>query len=518
MRRATNFAVAAAASMIAGKLGAWLVTDSVSLLSSLADSVMDVLASLINLFAVRQALQPADREHRFGHGKAEPLAGLGQAVFITASAIFLIVEAVGRIMEPEPIERAPVGIGVMVFAILVTTALVAYQRRVVRLTGSTAIKADSLHYASDILTNIGVIAALALAMTVGWGLADPIIAIAIAGVIIHAAVRVAWSAIEQLMDHELPEADRERIRRIVLEHPEVLDCHDLRGPAAPASIPSSRSMSRWTARSRCSARTKYPTPWRPVSARPSPTRRSSSMPTPKASRSPCRASPGADPDRWNRETSACRDGRAGRWDSRRIGRRRGPRSPPPTRRWRRSSRATRARAWSARATSSSPSRAPSWPSRSRCARRTASGRGSRPASARSHRPRSRPARKRSCAAPASPARSRATCATSPIAFVSGAIDPERWQGADDEAVIADLLALRGVGRWTAEMVLIFYLQRPDVLPLADIGVRRAMGRHYGDGGSMEPDAIEARAECWRPWRSVAVWHLWRSLDPLPVAY
>ncbi|MDE0390965.1 MAG: cation diffusion facilitator family transporter [Rhodospirillales bacterium] len=228
MRRATSFAVAAAALMIAAKLGAWLVTDSVSLLSSLADSVMDVLASLINLFAVRQALQPPDREHRFGHGKAEPLAGLGQALFITASAIFLIVEAAGRIMEPEPIARAPVGIAVMVFAIVVTTALVAYQRRVVRLTGSTAIRADSLHYASDILMNIGVIAALALAMTVGWGLADPIIAIAIAGVIVHAAVRVGWGAIQQLMDHELPEKDRERIRRIVLEHPEVLDCHDLR--------------------------------------------------------------------------------------------------------------------------------------------------------------------------------------------------------------------------------------------------------------------------------------------------
>ena len=228
MRRATSLAVAAAALMIAAKLGAWLVTDSVSLLSSLADSVMDVLASLINLFAVRQALQPADREHRFGHGKAEPLAGLGQAVFITASGIFLIVEAVGRIMEPEPISRAPVGIGVMVFALLVTAALVAYQRRVVRLTGSTAIKADSLHYASDILTNIGVIAALVLALTLGWGLADPIIAILIAGVIIHAAYQVGRSAIEQLMDRELPEADRERIRQIVLEHPEVLDCHDLR--------------------------------------------------------------------------------------------------------------------------------------------------------------------------------------------------------------------------------------------------------------------------------------------------
>ena len=103
-------------------------------------------------------------------------------------------------------------------------------------------------------------------------------------------------------------------------------------------------------------------------------------------------------------------------------------------------------------------------------------------------------------------------------FVAGRIEPARWQDADDEAVIADLLALRGVGRWTAEMVLIFHLQRPDVLPLADIGVRRAMTSHYGDGSEMSVDAIEARAERWRPWRSVAVWHLWRSLDPLPVAY
>ena len=228
MRRATQFAVAAAGVMIAAKLGAWLMTDSVSLLSSLADSVMDVLASLVNLFAVRHALTPPDREHRFGHGKAEPLAGLGQALFITASVIFLMVEAVGRILEPEPIERAPVGIAVMVFAIVVTSALVLYQRRVVRLTTSTAIKADSLHYASDLLMNIGVIAALALAMTLGWGLADPIIALAIAGVILHASYRVARGAIEQLMDREFPDEERERIRKIVLEHPEVRDCHDLR--------------------------------------------------------------------------------------------------------------------------------------------------------------------------------------------------------------------------------------------------------------------------------------------------
>ncbi len=103
-------------------------------------------------------------------------------------------------------------------------------------------------------------------------------------------------------------------------------------------------------------------------------------------------------------------------------------------------------------------------------------------------------------------------------FVTGEIAPGRWQDADDEAAIADLLAIRGVGRWTAEMVLIFHLQRPDVLPLADIGVQRAIARHYGEGERMSAEAMEARARQWRPWRTVAVWHLWRSLDPLPVAY
>lgn len=104
------------------------------------------------------------------------------------------------------------------------------------------------------------------------------------------------------------------------------------------------------------------------------------------------------------------------------------------------------------------------------------------------------------------------------AFADGRIDPARWRAADDEAAITALVALRGVGRWTAEMFLIFHLQRPDVLPLADIGVRRAVARHYGAGAGATAESIEACARRWRPWRTAAVWHLWRSLDPLPVAY
>lgn len=228
MKRATFAAVSVAAVLIATKLGAWLITDSISLLASLVDSVMDVLASMINLIAVRHALQPPDREHRFGHGKLEPLASLGQAAFITGSGLFLIVEAVGRLIRPQLLDRGAVGIGVMVFSIVATACLVLYQRRVVRLTGSTAIKADSLHYASDVLVNGGVIVALILATTLGWSLADPLVAIGVAGFIIFSAARIAVEAFNHLMDRELPDEDRDRIKRIALQHPAVLDCHDLK--------------------------------------------------------------------------------------------------------------------------------------------------------------------------------------------------------------------------------------------------------------------------------------------------
>src|SRR6202043_494206 len=117
--------------MIAIKLVAWIATDSVSLLSSLLDSLLDGAASILNLLAVRHAVTPADREHRFGHGKAEPLAGLGQSAFIAGSAVFLFIEVLYRVLTPVPVENSQIGIGIMVFSIVVTIALVRYQRYVV---------------------------------------------------------------------------------------------------------------------------------------------------------------------------------------------------------------------------------------------------------------------------------------------------------------------------------------------------------------------------------------------------
>ena len=228
MRRAPYASVALAAILIGTKLVAWVLTDSVSLLSSMMDSLMDIAASLINLIAVRHALTPADSEHRFGHGKAEPLASLGQAAFIMGSGVFIVIQAVQRILHPATLERTEVGIGVMVFAIVATAALVAYQRYVVRRTGSTAIRADSLHYVTDVLVNGSVIVSLLLVTYLDWLYADPIFAIGIAFFVLYSAWRIVHEALRHLMDRELPDDERERIKVIVKAHSKVVSLHELK--------------------------------------------------------------------------------------------------------------------------------------------------------------------------------------------------------------------------------------------------------------------------------------------------
>jgi ferrous-iron efflux pump FieF len=235
-RIATYASVAVAAVLIAAKFTAWLETGSVALLSSLVDSLLDAAASLVNLIAVRHAMSPADREHRFGHGKAEPLAVLGQSAFITGSAMLLLAEAVRRLIWPVPVENPPAGIAVMVFSIALTIGLVSYQRHVVRRTGSIAISADELHYRSDLVLNSSVIAALVLGSLLDFPLLDPLFGAAIGLWIVYSAVRLARLSLFQLMDHELPDEERERIRAIALTHPDVIAAHDLRtrvaGPTA----------------------------------------------------------------------------------------------------------------------------------------------------------------------------------------------------------------------------------------------------------------------------------------------
>ncbi len=232
MRLATYASVAVAGTLVVAKLVAWFSTDSVALLSSLVDSLLDIGASLINLLAVRHALQPADREHRFGHGKLESIAGLGQSAFIAGSAIFLLFEAGNRVAHPRAIVHGSAGIAVMVFSIVLTLALVMFQSYVVRRTASVAITADSIHYRSDLLMNIGVIVALVLSHWLGWFIADPIIALLIAVYILHSAFTITRQSFDALMDRELPDEERQRIRDIATSHPEVHSLHDLRTRSA----------------------------------------------------------------------------------------------------------------------------------------------------------------------------------------------------------------------------------------------------------------------------------------------
>ncbi|WP_417535172.1 cation diffusion facilitator family transporter [Methylophaga sp.] len=228
MRIATYASVVTAITLIIVKLFAWFLTDSVSILATLVDSSLDVLASVLNMIAVHHALQPADREHRFGHGKAESLAGLGQSMFIAGSAGILLLQAINRLFKPEAMEQGmTIGIAVMVFSIIATFALMVFQNYVIKQTDSTAIKADALHYKTDLLVNGGVILALVLSLN-GWTLSDPLIAIAIALFILHSAWGIVRESIDLLMDHELPDNEREKISALVLKHPQARGLHDLR--------------------------------------------------------------------------------------------------------------------------------------------------------------------------------------------------------------------------------------------------------------------------------------------------
>ena len=227
LRWATYASVATATVLIAGKLAAALLTQSVSVLASLVDSMMDIAASIINLLAVHYSLQPPDRDHRFGHGKAEPLAGLAQAAFIAGSALFLVLHAIDRLLHPQPLNDGLVGIGVQVFALVLTGVLLAFQRYVIRRTQSTAISADALHYATDLLTNAAIIIAIGLTMW-GWPSMDSIFAIGIACYILYSAGHIGYESIQLLMDHELPPDVHARIKQIVRAHSSVRGVHDLR--------------------------------------------------------------------------------------------------------------------------------------------------------------------------------------------------------------------------------------------------------------------------------------------------
>jgi cation diffusion facilitator family transporter len=227
MRQATFAALAVALTLALAKAIAWWLSGSVSLLAGLTDSLLDGAASLLNLIAVHYALRPADEDHRYGHGKAEALAGLGQALFIGVSAVVVGVHGVERLLNPQPLGAATLGIAVMLLSLALTAALLLFQRHVVRQTGSTAIRADSLHYRSDLLLNASILLALLLA-SFGWPQLDALFGIGIAFFILWSALSIAREASAVLMDKELAPELSERMHLLACSIPGVLGVHDLR--------------------------------------------------------------------------------------------------------------------------------------------------------------------------------------------------------------------------------------------------------------------------------------------------
>lgn len=220
-------AVAVAIALVIIKLAAWLSSGSVSVLASLIDSSLDGLVSLLNCFAIRYAMAPADDEHRFGHGKAEAVAGLIQVAFICGSAGFLFLHAINNLLDPQALTHTDTSVAAMAVSLLLTLALVTFQQWVVKRTGSNAVAADSLHYLSDILANGSVIVALLLSYW-GYTRVDAGLGIIISFFILHTAWQIGKRSLKLLLDEELGPAVWQPIEQIVLANPDVRGYHQLR--------------------------------------------------------------------------------------------------------------------------------------------------------------------------------------------------------------------------------------------------------------------------------------------------
>ncbi|MBI3655032.1 MAG: cation transporter [Acidobacteria bacterium] len=226
--RAAFFAVLVAFGLFLLKILVGFATHSMSILASGVDSLMDLMASTINFFSIKSAAEPADESHQFGHGKIESLSGLLQGLLIGISALYLAYRSLMRLVHEEPLELVQLGIVTMVVSTLVTIVLVRYMQKVASTTGSLALRADSLHYASDVLTNLGSLLALVLVRWTGQSRIDPVISLVIAGYIFRSAAVVFKNSIDILMDRSLAREVIEEIRSVLQSEPSVRGFHRLR--------------------------------------------------------------------------------------------------------------------------------------------------------------------------------------------------------------------------------------------------------------------------------------------------
>ncbi|HBY84711.1 MAG TPA: divalent metal cation transporter FieF [Colwellia sp.] len=227
VRLAAIFSTSTAFILVLIKLYAWLVTDSSAMLASTTDSILDLFASIMSIVILRFALAPADKEHSFGHGKAESLAGLVQASFVLGSAILLIFSGVSRLLNPQVIMHSEVAIWVTIISIVLTLVLVVFQRYVIKRTGSIIISGDALHYQSDLFLNLGVLAAIILSQGL-WIQADGVFTILVALYLVFGAGQIMIQSVSQLMDSELSDEELSKIKTIVVKHKQALGMHELR--------------------------------------------------------------------------------------------------------------------------------------------------------------------------------------------------------------------------------------------------------------------------------------------------
>lgn len=231
-QRTAQLAVFVALVLIAIKGWAWLASGSVAMLASLTDSTLDLAASLFSYFAVRYAAHPPDSNHRFGHGKAEAFAGLFQAGLVAVSATLIGAEAISRLIAPRPLMAGAESVVVILISIALTAALVAAQTRALKKTGSVATAGDRAHYAADLAANLVVIVGLVLGVWAGLTWADAIAGLIVAGWLAWGAFTVARDSANHLMDHELPESDRDRILALACADGRIAHVHDLRTRAS----------------------------------------------------------------------------------------------------------------------------------------------------------------------------------------------------------------------------------------------------------------------------------------------
>ena len=231
-RAVTLLSVAVALSLVTVKLLVWLVSGSVALLASTADSALDLVASSATFFAVRYAAAPPDAEHRYGHGKAEAFASLVQAGLVFASAALVGEEAVLRLLHPHPAAHEAWALAVMVLSIVMTAGLIAAQTRLLSRASSVAVSSDRTHYAADLASNVIVLAGIGLAGLLHAPALDAVAALVVTAILLWGAVAVFREASNQLLDHELATSSRARIISRVLEDPHILDVHQVRTRAS----------------------------------------------------------------------------------------------------------------------------------------------------------------------------------------------------------------------------------------------------------------------------------------------